>query len=105
MLMAYADGALDAEAGARVTVLLKADPEARARVAMFRATGRELSAHYEGVLREPVPERLIEFVMSYGQGREASPAPKSPAPAASSLGRASAPSRRPHLGRLWAALS
>jgi hypothetical protein len=91
--MAYADGALDAEASVRIAALLKADPEARARVSMFRATGKELSALYDGVLQEPVPGHLTQFVLNYGQGREAGPAPRS-------LG--SAPSRRPRLPSLWA---
>jgi hypothetical protein len=109
ILMAYADGALDAETHARIAAALKADAVARARVSMFRATGKELSSLYDGVLREPVPEHLIEFVMDYGKGREASPVQKSPVqtrrtPAASSLGRAFAPARRPRSPRLWAAL-
>jgi hypothetical protein len=102
ILMAYADGALDAEARARIAAALKADPEARARVLMFRATGRELSSLYEGVLREPVPAPLIEFVMNHGQGREAGPAPKSASFAASSLRHASAAPRRPRRPSPWA---
>jgi hypothetical protein len=104
ILMAYADGALDAETRARIAALIKADAGARARVSMFRATGKELSGLYDGVLREPVPEHLIEFVMDYGKGREASPVQTSKTPAASSLGRAFAPARRPRSPRLWAAL-
>jgi surface antigen len=92
ILMAYADGALDAQAGARIAALIKADPRAQARVSMYRATGKELGALYEGVLQEPVPAHLVEFVMDYGGGREAGPAPKS---------LAFAPSRRPRLDGLW----
>lgn len=105
ILMAYADGALDAGTRAQIAAALKADAGARARVAMFRATGKELSSLYEGVLREPVPGHLIEFVMDYGKGREESPALKSKTPAASSLGRAFVPARRPRLPSLWAALA
>jgi anti-sigma factor RsiW len=94
ILMAYADGALDAEAGARIAALLRADAGARARVAMFRATGRELSALYEGVLREPVPAHLSQFVMSYGKEREEGPAPEGPA---------FVPARPTRLARLWTA--
>jgi anti-sigma factor RsiW len=103
--MAYADGALDAGTGARVAALLKTDAEARARVAMFRATGRELASLYEGVLHEPVPSHLAGFVMSFGEAREARPAPESLEAAASSSARARAPSRRPRSPRLWAALA
>jgi anti-sigma factor RsiW len=95
ILMAYADGALDAAAAARVAAQLKTDPRAQARVAMFRATGRALSPLYDGVLREPVPEPLIEFVMSHGKEREARPAP--------AAGRAPARPRRRSRGlSLWA---
>src|SRR5262249_9603978 len=73
---------------------LKADARARARVSMFRATGPELSSLYDGVLREPVPAHLREFVLSYGKERAALESLK---PAASSFGRASQPSRRPRL--------
>jgi hypothetical protein len=90
ILMAYADGALDAEARARLAALIKASPEAQARISMFRATGRELSSLYEEVLREPVPVHLTQFVMNYGKGREERAALKSPAPA-----------RRPRMLRLW----
>jgi hypothetical protein len=103
ILMAYADGALDAGTRAQIAAALKADAGARARVLMFRATGKELSSLYDGVLREPVPAHLTQFVMSYGQGREESPAFLSKAPAASSLGRAYAASQRPRLRGLWAA--
>ena len=104
ILMAYADGALDAQASARIAALIKADAEARARVSMYRATGRDLSSLYEGVLREPVPAHLREFVMSYGQGREARQAPESSKPAVSALGRGSQPLRRPPVGSLWTGL-
>jgi hypothetical protein len=107
MLMAYADGALDAEAGARIAALIKADPEARARVLLFRATGKELSCLCEGVLREPVPAHLTQFVMTYGKGRAASPAQKRLAlagPARLSLAPAASSLRRVRLTSLWAGL-
>jgi anti-sigma factor RsiW len=94
ILMAYADGVLDAAAAGRVAAQLKTDAQARARVAMFRATGRALSPLYDGVLQEPVPEPLIEFVMSHGKEREARPAP--------SAGRAPARRRRARGSRFWA---
>jgi len=102
ILMAYADGVLDAGTSARIDALIKADPAARARVLMFRATGRALAEPYEGVLREPVPAHLIQFVMTCGKELEESPAsgPASMnlAPAASSW-----PSRPARLMELWAA--
>jgi AcrR family transcriptional regulator len=75
LLMAFADRALDEETQTRIEALLRIDPEARARVAAFRATGREgIGRHYDPVLDEPVPDRLIEFVMTHGKGIAAGPA-------------------------------
>jgi anti-sigma factor RsiW len=100
ILMAYADGALDAGAAARIEALVKADPQAQARVFMFKATGKALSAPYEAVLQEPVPDRLIDFVMTYGKGRESPSvlrlAAQKPALAAS------LPRRGQRLKQLWA---
>jgi len=107
ILMAYADGALDAEAGARIAALIKADPAARARVSMFRATGKELSGLYEGVLREPVPAHLADFVMNYGKEGQARPAPAglaylNLAPRRPARNAASSLSGRQRLMGLWA---
>lgn len=46
MLMAYADGELDAEDAAEVEALLSVDPEARATVALFLADGPMLRAAF-----------------------------------------------------------
>jgi anti-sigma factor RsiW len=100
ILMAYADGALDAEAAARVEALVRGDARAQARVLMFKATGRELSSLYDGVLNEPVPAPLTRFVMAYGKERE-SPALLRLASQNSGLA-ASLPPRRERFGRLWA---
>jgi anti-sigma factor RsiW len=104
ILMAFADGALDAGTAAQIAAHLKTDAQARARVAMFRATGRTAFAPYDRIVQEPVPAHLIEFVMSYEPGQKPSPAPETLAFAAPSSGWAPAPSRRPHRPRLWAAL-
>ncbi len=66
MLMAYADGALNALARAKVEAVLQGDPEARRRLEFFRETGKAaLSKLYDRPMTEPVPERLKEFVLNY----------------------------------------
>jgi hypothetical protein len=57
-LMAYADGALDAAAMARIGRLVAADPAMQATVEMFRAS-RDLVREARGSLAgEPVPDQL-----------------------------------------------
>ncbi len=70
ILMAHADGALDAETQGRIEALLKQDPDARRRIMAFRATDGSLSDLYK---LEPAPPHLIEFVMTHGEGRAAAP--------------------------------
>jgi len=61
-LMAYADGALDAAAAARVAAAALARPEIRRRVAAFRTTATLARAAYASVVDEDVPERLVAAV-------------------------------------------
>jgi anti-sigma factor RsiW len=102
ILMAYADGVLEGEARARIEALIKVDTQARARVLLFKATGQALAGAYEGVLQEPVPAHLIQFVMDCGKEREESPAP---GPASLNLAPAASPwpSRLAHAMGLWGA--
>lgn len=65
MLMAYADGALAPSVRAKVEAALKSDPEARALLEAFRATGAPLSKLYSQPMLEPVPEKLRDFVLNY----------------------------------------
>jgi hypothetical protein len=66
LLMAYADGELDGAEHlperARVEAAMKADPEVAQRVAKHRALRRRLSATFDPVLDEPVPDRLVAAV-------------------------------------------
>jgi hypothetical protein len=59
ILMAYADGELDADAHAAVEAALAAEPELAREVERHRAIRRQLQSAFKGVLEEPVPERLI----------------------------------------------
>ena len=59
MLMAYADGALDPTQTAEVEALLAGDAKAAETVRVFRESGRLAASAFDGILREPVPERLV----------------------------------------------
>lgn len=67
-LQAYADGKLPEERRAAVAAWLAAHPEDAERIEGYRRIGEELRATYQGVLHEPVPERL-ERVIRAGRGR------------------------------------
>ncbi len=58
-LMAYADGELDPTESAQIEGAIAADPALRDRVEAHRRMRTRLSASFEGVLEEPVPERLL----------------------------------------------
>lgn len=68
MLMAYADGELDgaerAADRAKIEAAISSDPELARRVDNHRALRRKLSAAFDPVLDEPVPDRLIAAVRS-----------------------------------------
>lgn len=59
VLMAYVDGELPAEERARVEAAIQSDPELARRVAQQKKLRTDLRAAFDGVLREPVPERLL----------------------------------------------
>ncbi len=85
MLMAYADGALSPALRAKVEAFLKASPEARRRVEIFRATGAPISKLYSKPMTEPVPAHLRDFVLNFEM--DAAP-PKVEAPGASLVSKA-----------------
>lgn len=58
-LHAYADGQLDAERLLPVEAWLSAHPEQRALIESWRAQSSALHRHYDSVLDEPVPARLL----------------------------------------------
>ncbi len=57
-LQAYADGELPEDRRAAVAAWLAAHPEDAERIESYRALAQELRSTYDGVLHEPVPERL-----------------------------------------------
>jgi hypothetical protein len=58
MLAAYADGELDPVSAARVERALGEDPALADQLEALRALKAMLTAHYDPVLAQPVPERL-----------------------------------------------
>ena len=80
-LMAYADGALNALARAKVEAVLQIDMEARRRLEAFRATGHRLSTLYGKPMAEPVPAYLRDFVLNFPVEERAA-FPEAPAAAA-----------------------
>lgn len=61
-LQAYADGTLPEERRAAVATWLAAHPEDAERIDSYRRIAEELRTSYDGVLHEPVPERLQRAV-------------------------------------------
>ena len=62
MLMAYADGELDLVARAEIEAAIARDPEVARAVERYRALAAHVRSAYDGVLEEPVPERLTALV-------------------------------------------
>src|SRR5262245_26341565 len=63
-LMAYADNELDQQARLAVELAMAADPDVARRVARHKALRGEMRKTFDGVLNEPVPNRLLEAVRS-----------------------------------------
>jgi anti-sigma factor RsiW len=67
-LQAYADGKLAEERRAAVAAWLASHPEDAERIENYRRLAEELRSSYQGVLDEPVPERL-QYALRPGRGR------------------------------------
>jgi len=63
-LQAYADGKLPEARRAAVAAWLAAHPEDAERIESYRQLAAELRSSYDGVLDEPVPERLERTIRS-----------------------------------------
>ena len=58
-LMAYADGELDAETRRAIEAEMAVDPKVAQEIARHRAMRNEVGGAFAGVLKEPVPDRLL----------------------------------------------
>lgn len=61
MLMAYADGELDLVSRAEIEAAMAQDPEVAAAIERHRRLAGRVRAAYEGVVDEPVPEKLASL--------------------------------------------
>jgi hypothetical protein len=64
ILMAYADGEVDADTRRQIETAMASDPTIAERVAKHRALRVDLGAAFGGVLDEPVPSRLLDAANS-----------------------------------------
>jgi anti-sigma factor RsiW len=62
VLMAYADGVLDAVAAEEVEIALIRHPDYRQRVHIFRMTRHPVQRAFDDVMNEPVPERAVAIL-------------------------------------------
>ncbi len=62
LIMAYADGELSGPLARRIREAIPKDSVIRRKYEMFHATRRGLSRTFNGVLDEPVPDRLKRTV-------------------------------------------
>lgn len=62
ILMAYADGELDAATRAEIKAALASDPELAASIARQRVTRELMRRGFDPILDEPVPDRLLDAI-------------------------------------------
>jgi anti-sigma factor RsiW len=104
MLMAYADGVLDADTTARIEAALPDRPDWQAELAGYALTRDRLAHAFDDALSEPVPDALTRLVLggasdSAGDVGTAPPAP----PSTGQVLRFPTERRRLPMGRLAAA--
>jgi len=68
ILMAYVDNELDEERRVEVEAVLARDAQARDLVERFRRSAQVLGEGLDEVLREPVPQRLVDAARGEGRG-------------------------------------
>lgn len=72
-LAAYADGELDAARAAEIEAAIAADPDLAAQLSAHRQLRQLLSAHYDPIAAQPVPDRFAALLG--GGAAEEQPAP------------------------------
>jgi hypothetical protein len=102
ILMAYADGEVDADTRRRIEAAMVSDPTIAERVAKHRALRMDLGVAFGGVLDEPVPSRLLDAANSTpSEARSATVTDLNAARAA----KAGAPASRTWSWPQWAAIA
>ena len=86
-LMAYADGELDLVTRAEIEAAMAQDPEVARAVERHRLMAAQVRTAYDGVLEEPVPERLASAGDECRDGRRSSTSPRDVKAAAFRSGR------------------
>jgi hypothetical protein len=94
-IMAYADGALDEEARARITQAALSDFDLADRIAAQRALRERLQAHFAPVAQEPIPATWVETI------RQGQPSAQVIDMAAARAKRAAKTERQPSRWRAW----
>jgi len=61
-LSAYLDGANHPETTPVIEAALSVDPDAAAKLRLYRQQVQELHKLYDGVLNEPIPARLMDVL-------------------------------------------
>lgn len=74
LLMAYADGELEANEAERVEAAMRDDPNVGMRVERFRRVRRALRTAYDSVVQEPIPDRLRALLHDVELSAPAAPA-------------------------------
>lgn len=97
-LMAYADGELDESTQSAVEEAMRSDPALAERIERHRALRAQLGAAYDGVLDQPVPQRLLDAA------RGSAPASVTDLAAARAARREKAP-QRPWAWKEWTAIA
>lgn len=64
ILMAYADGEVDADLRRQIDAAMALDPSIAERVAKHRSLRADLGTAFNGVLEEPIPDRLLDTATS-----------------------------------------
>lgn len=62
LIMAFADGELDAALAERVRHAIETDARVRHKHEIFRETRRVLASVFDDILADPVPARLTELL-------------------------------------------
>lgn len=103
ILFAYVDGELDAGGRAAVESAMAADPEVARRVERQQALRRGLRAAFDGVLEEPVPDRLTAAARTAPAGASRTDSAALPPAKVTDLGhaRAARTSRTENARRRW----